>query len=35
MVGSSQYCSNGKGSVGNGFGYELWAEGGGVGHPVR
>lgn len=29
LTGGMQYCSNGKGSAGSGYGYELWAEGGG------
>lgn len=31
MMGGQQYCSNSKGNAGNGYGYELWAEGNGTG----
>lgn len=31
LTGGQQYCSNSKGNVGNGYGYELWAEGSGTG----
>ena len=31
LTGGQQYCSNQRGNVGNGYGYELWAEGGGSG----
>ena len=31
MMGGQEYCSNSKGNVGNGYGYELWAEGTGSG----
>lgn len=31
LSGGTEYCSNGKGNAGNGYGYELWADGGGSG----
>lgn len=31
LTGGMRYCSNRRGSVGNGYGYELWADGGGSG----
>jgi len=31
LTGGPEYCSNGKGSAGSGYGYELWAEGPGTG----
>ncbi len=31
LTGGQQYCSNQRGNAGNGYGYELWAEGGGTG----
>jgi endo-1,4-beta-xylanase len=31
LTGGQEYCSNDKGSAGNGYGYELWAEGEGTG----
>jgi hypothetical protein len=31
LSGGTEYCSNRRGSVGNGYGYELWAEGSGSG----
>src|SRR5690606_28903438 len=31
LMGGQQYCSNTKDAVGNGYGYELWAEGNGEG----
>ncbi|KYF73194.1 glycosyl hydrolase [Sorangium cellulosum] len=31
LTGGMEYCSNRRGSAGNGYGYELWAEGGGSG----
>lgn len=31
LIGGNEYCSNNKGNMGNGYGYELWADGGGSG----
>lgn len=31
QVGGTQYCSNQRGPIGNGYGYELWAAGHGTG----
>lgn len=31
LTGGQEYCSNSRGNAGNGYGYELWAEGGGSG----
>ncbi|WP_129355827.1 glycoside hydrolase family 11 protein [Sorangium cellulosum] len=31
LTGGREYCSNSRGNAGNGYGYELWAEGGGSG----
>jgi hypothetical protein len=31
LTGGQEYCSNTRGNVGNGYGYELWAEGSGTG----
>ncbi|WP_437838289.1 glycoside hydrolase family 11 protein [Sorangium sp. So ce1153] len=31
LTGGMEYCSNSRGNAGNGYGYELWAEGGGTG----
>ncbi|WP_437962214.1 glycoside hydrolase family 11 protein [Sorangium sp. So ce119] len=31
LTGGMEYCSNSRGNAGNGYGYELWAEGGGSG----
>jgi endo-1,4-beta-xylanase len=31
LMGGDEYCSNTRGNAGGGFGYELWAEGGGTG----
>lgn len=31
LTGGQQYCSNQRGNAGNGYGYELWAEGSGSG----
>ena len=31
LTGGMEYCSNSKGNAGNGYGYELWADGGGSG----
>ncbi|WP_437591708.1 glycoside hydrolase family 11 protein [Sorangium sp. So ce1000] len=31
LTGGKEYCSNSRGNAGNGYGYELWAEGGGTG----
>ncbi|WP_437901024.1 glycoside hydrolase family 11 protein [Sorangium sp. So ce124] len=31
LTGGREYCSNSRGNAGNGYGYELWAEGGGKG----
>ncbi|WP_437574602.1 glycoside hydrolase family 11 protein [Sorangium sp. So ce887] len=31
LTGGMEYCSNSRGNAGRGYGYELWAEGGGSG----
>lgn len=31
LTGGNEYCSNGRGNLNNGYGYELWADGGGTG----
>ncbi|KYF72804.1 glycosyl hydrolase [Sorangium cellulosum] len=31
LTGGREYCSNSRGNAGNGYGYELWAEGSGSG----
>ncbi|WP_437736317.1 glycoside hydrolase family 11 protein [Sorangium sp. So ce1335] len=31
LTGGMKYCSNSRGNAGRGYGYELWAEGGGTG----